>query len=278
MKPFVIGRRQIQSGTGPRAVEVVAIGLPFTAEHASEALKRGTVEPLVELVRQGLDLARGEGARVVGCGGYTSIVTDNCRAIASEGFGVTSGNSLTVAAALEALIRAADAKKLGSRVLGVVGATGNIGAMLAEAAADEVEHIVLVGRPGAKARLERLASRIGKPVTVATELSALRACNLVVSASNAPRPILRADDFGARSVVVCDLAVPFDVDPRGLGPNVHLIRGGLLGLPCGQKLGFPGLDLPSGKSTRAWPKRWCWASVKWSEAFRSGRCRPTRSG
>ena len=159
LDPFVVGRAELKSTTGAR-VEVLIVALPFTADNALAALREGRDEPYVELIRAGVRMSRDAGCSMVGLGGYTSILTRNCRAVNEPGVGVTSGNALTVAASLEALLQAADRLSLRRRRLGVVGAAGNIGAALAEVAAEEVDEVVLVGRSGKVGRLNRVAGRL----------------------------------------------------------------------------------------------------------------------
>src|SRR5690606_20966550 len=100
------------------------------------------------------------GCAVVGFGGFTSILTNNCRDVLASDVAVTSGNSLTAAAALEAGRLAAGRLGLERRTLGVVGAAGNIGRVLAEIAADWVDEVVLIGRPGADRRLRDAAQHL----------------------------------------------------------------------------------------------------------------------
>jgi acetylornithine/succinyldiaminopimelate/putrescine aminotransferase/predicted amino acid dehydrogenase len=247
LRPFSLARRMVKSPTGA-ATRVHIIGVPFTAEEASAALRARTTAHLVARVRAGVELARREGATIVGCGGYTSILTDNCRDLAEEDLGVTSGNSLTVAASFAALTRAAGELGLRRRVVGVVGATGNIGAALAELASELADAVVLVGRPAAARRLERLAARLGATATVATDLSALRDCNVVVSASNSPRPIIFPEHLASTPLVLCDVAVPRDVHESVVRerPKARIIRGGIVRLPMGQTLDVAALDLPKG--------------------------------
>jgi acetylornithine/succinyldiaminopimelate/putrescine aminotransferase/predicted amino acid dehydrogenase len=247
LEPFLLDKTRVESSTGD-LVELVVVALPFTADQASAALAEGRREPLLDLIRCGLDIARAEGAVVVGCGGYTSILSDNCRSLADAPVAVTSGNSLTVAAAVEALDRAARTQIQGSRRLGIVGATGNIGAMLAEVACELADEVVLVGRPGAAARLGQLAGRLARPALVATDLAALTGCNLIISASNSPRPVICADHIGPQAVVICDVAVPADVAPEVASrANVRLIRGGIIRLPKQQDLGLDSLGLDPGR-------------------------------
>ena len=52
-------------------------------------------------------MARDQGCQIVGLGGYTSIVTGNCKRIRVDGVGLTSGNALTVGVGLTMLREAA---------------------------------------------------------------------------------------------------------------------------------------------------------------------------
>ena len=159
LDPFVVHEARVASAKGGE-VAVTVIGLAFSPEQVMASFRAGDVKWARDLIARGVELAKERGARVVGFGGYTSIVTDNCRDFAHEGVLVTSGNSLTTAAAVEAVLAARKRLGLGRVRLGVVGALGNIGAVLAEVLADHVDEIVLVGRAGAKRRLEEREDRL----------------------------------------------------------------------------------------------------------------------
>ncbi len=227
-------------------------------------MRSGGGEWALALIDQGVELARRLGCAVVGFGGFTSILTRNCRDIRVSDVALTTGNSLTAAAALEATQLACRRLSLGRRVLGVVGAAGNIGRVLAEVAADWADEIVLLGRPGAERRLREAADtlyanaarradaerRPRAPVRIETDLAALRACNVILAASNAARPVIQPDHLDPdRPVVVCDVAVPRDVDDRVLRerPRAVLLKGGVVRAPLGQNLAIEGMNLPPGE-------------------------------
>ena len=164
---------------------------------------------------------------------------------------LTSGNSLTAAAALDALFEGGRALGIRERRLGIVGAAGSIGAVLAEVAADDVHSLVLVGRAAARRRLEAVAERLSSRVRVevAADLSALRACTLVVSATNAARPVIRPEHIGDHPTVLCDVAVPRDVAPEvaAARPRALVLAGGEVRLPPGEAVEIPGLALSGGR-------------------------------
>ena len=299
LRPFILDHATMRSARGA-SVKVIFIGVPFTAEQAVESLRAGDDWPL-DLVREGVELAANTGCTVVGLGGHTSIVSDNCRRIVDDRLTITSGNSLTVAAAYEACRLAA--RRLGLDLnaarMAVVGAAGNVGAVLAEIAADEVGQILLLGRQRAERfllptayaiyvralrRLKRgersgisgaiagtrtaerllvggisdaeqlgtmlyhgLLEELGEraPICLATSLDVLRTCQLVVSATSAPRPIILPEHIADTPTVVCDVAIPRDVDPSVTveRPNAVVIRGGRVWAPLGQILDIPAMRL-----------------------------------
>lgn len=263
VEPFVAARTQLRSPAGTR-VDATVIGLPFTPSQVVAAMRSGGGEWALALIDQGVELARRLGCAVVGFGGFTSILTHNCRDVRVSDVALTTGNSLTAAAALEATQLACRRLALGRRVLGVVGAAGNIGRVLAEVAADWVHEIILVGRPGAERRLREAAAslhdsaarradadrRPRTSVDIATDMAALRACNVILAASNAARPVVLPEHIAPdRPVVVCDVAVPRDVDDRVLRERPHalLLKGGVVRAPLGQTLAIEGMNLPPGE-------------------------------
>jgi acetylornithine/succinyldiaminopimelate/putrescine aminotransferase/predicted amino acid dehydrogenase len=304
LAPFVFDRAELRSSTGAM-VDLVIIAVPFTAQQALDSLRSGS-SWATDFVKAAFDLARTEACGVLGLGGYTSIVTDNGRDLTDDEIVLTSGNSLTAAAALEALwLSAARLRIDTSRArLGILGAAGNIGAALAELAAERVKELVLVGRQGAARLLEpvvdaiyaaefrRLAagvasdgiaaaiartatverlltdpsgewSEIGQiirlglkeelgaaaPIQLSHDVGSLRSCQLILSATNAPRPVVRPAHVPDGPVVVCDVAVPRDVDHSVVAerPEAVVLRGGIVRAPLGQQFHFAGARLQEGE-------------------------------
>jgi acetylornithine/succinyldiaminopimelate/putrescine aminotransferase/predicted amino acid dehydrogenase len=248
--PFVAGVTQLESQLGSR-VDITIIGIPFLPDQVMAALREGRGDWAVELIRHGVERARRLGCSVVGFGGYTSIITNNCRDIVASDLALTSGNSLTAAAAIEALLLGAQRLGLSERRLGIVGAAGNIGRALAEILVREVDEVVLIGSRRAEKRLVEIASQLGHwaSVRVATDVAALRGCNLVVSATNSAQPVIRAEHIAEGAVVICDVAVPRDVHPEvgPARPDAVLLKGGIVQAPFAQSLDVPAMDLRPGE-------------------------------
>lgn len=178
------------------------------------------------------------GADVIGLGAYTAIVGDAGQTIAREcKAAITTGNSYTVAAALEAA--ELGAQRLGHDVeqalFAVVGATGSIGAACARVLASRGRRLVLVGRD--RTRLERLAADIqaesGRTVQVSTDIRrTLPSADVVIAVSSAVEAIIQPEDLKP-GAVVCDVAMPRDVDERvkAVRDDVLVMDGGLIEVP-----------------------------------------------
>ena len=85
------------------------------------------------------------------------------------------------------------------------------------------------------------------PVQIASSMDELRVCDLVLSASSDPLPILERQHLKPGPVVVCDLALPEDSAPSvHADPEVRVIRGGVVQLPKNPDFSAPGVPLEPG--------------------------------
>jgi predicted amino acid dehydrogenase len=202
-------------------------------------------------------MAQRLGARIMGLGAFTSVVGDAGVTVAHEAdIAITSGNSLTVAATLEAAKQAV--VKMGARDLSkgkamIVGATGSIGAVCARLLAQAINDVVLVSiEPEKLIDLKRRiqAETPGSQVTIATRTEEVVAdCDLIVTATSA---------FGQRIIdisrckpgaVNCDVARPPDIGEReaALRPDVLVIESGEVLIPGDVDFGYD-IGLPPGTS------------------------------
>ena len=198
-------------------------------------------------------LAERKGARIMGLGAFTSVVGDAGITVANEAdIAITSGNSLTVAATLEAAKQAViqmGAQDLTKGKVMVIGATGSIGSVCARLLAQAIYDVVLVSIEPAK--LIELKRKIqqetpGARVTIATHADELVSeCDLIVTATSA---------FGQRVIdltkckpgaVICDVARPPDINEAeaALRPDVLVIESGEVLIPgdidFGYDIGLP---------------------------------------
>ena len=156
------------------------------------------------------------GAKIIGLGAFSSIVGDAGITVAKNlDIAVTTGNSYTVATALEGTKEAA-------RLMGkdfskchalVVGATGSIGSAVARILADEVAKVTMVARR--MEPLEELAQEIirnGKSeVAVSGDIrTALKDADIVLTVTSALDFIIEPE-YLKPGAVVCDVARPRNV-------------------------------------------------------------------
>jgi len=234
-------------------VHLSYIGLDLTPKQIMEGIYSRDTQWMMDKIENAVELARDNGCRIVGLGAYTSILSGNCKRIQTPGTILTSGNSLTVGMAMEAMKQAAQESgiELSKARLAILGATGNIGATLALMLAPQVESTILVVRdlqsPRVKSMIEEIARAAGN-LEVTDDLYALRKCNMIAAASNSPEPLIRAGHLSEGPVVVCDVAVPADVsaDVMTERPLATVIRGGLVKLPHNPDFVIAGLDLEPG--------------------------------
>jgi predicted amino acid dehydrogenase len=200
-------------------------------------------------------MAERRGAKIMGLGAFTSVVGDAGITVAQKStIGITSGNSLTVAATLEAAKRAVLLMKGGRpehvRAV-VIGATGSIGAVCARLLAQAVGDVVLVA-PRAE-RLLALKQQIehetpGARVIAATNADAyVGDADLIITTTSALTGKVINVDKLKPGAVVCDVARPPDVKEEDARrrPDVLIVESGEIILPGTPDFGFD-IDMPPG--------------------------------
>ena len=215
--PRPVCRIEIASSTG-----AIARGVYIDAFLPPDRLSQTSARAHLQRIRQALDCAIREGARVATLGGFTSILLEaNSERMPSGPTAFTTGNTLTVAYIVKALERIASHsnKPLADSILLVIGASGDVGSGCARYLAPRVKRLVLCARN--IKRLELLESalrREGVHTKATTDPNEfLEDADLVVCAASIPLPSLSLD--AARpDAVVCDAGYPRNV-LAGSGPR-----------------------------------------------------------
>lgn len=238
-----------QSPTTGQRVEGYLFSLGATPHQMMKHDEKFTYEQLNQCAR----MAERKGARLMGLGAFTSVVGDAGITVANEAdIAITSGNSLTVAATLEAAKQAViqmGATDLTRGKVMIVGATGSIGSVCARLLAQAIHDVVLVSiEPAKLIELKRTiqSETPGAQVTIALRADELIGeCDLIVTATSA---------FGQRVVditrckpgaVICDVARPPDINAAeaALRPDVLVIESGEVLIPgdidFGYDIGLP---------------------------------------
>jgi predicted amino acid dehydrogenase len=250
MPPIYLSK--ITGGQSPVTGQKIEGYLLSLAATPRQMMKHGERFTYVRL-NQAARMAERLGARVMGLGAFTSVVGDAGITVAHEtDIAITSGNSLTVAATLEAAKQAVI--KMGATDLTrgkamIVGATGSIGSVCARLIAQAIYNVVLVSiEPERLIELKRSiqAETPGAQVTIATKADEyIGECDLIVTATSA---------FGQRVIditrckpgaVICDVARPEDINEAeaALRPDVLVIESGEVLIPgdidFGYDIGLP---------------------------------------
>jgi acetylornithine/succinyldiaminopimelate/putrescine aminotransferase/predicted amino acid dehydrogenase len=249
---------QLIEGLNGRKVCVKLVGVLASSEFFERSLRRDQVA--FEKVRAMASKARELGASYLGLGQYTSIVSENGLLLAGRDLRVTTGNSLTAGLAYQALLQALEQKglRIEEARIGVVGATGNIGCVLAQLLGDRAGALRLVYRePLAESRKFREAlesvlahSRISPDrVDTSHEPASLLDCDAVVVGTNSTRALIEPEHLKPDAIVL-DVSVPSNVSPRVLAerPDVLCFQGGLARLPLGQSFDVGWLPTPRGET------------------------------
>ncbi len=145
VEPFVISGTRITGKTGKTAYGEFIV-IPYTAKE----LQNMSPAKVKAKILEGIDIAVARGAKIVGLGAYTSVVTQGGRSLLKYvNVPITTGNSFTVTSGVDALIRSG--QKLGLELnratAAVVGAGGAIGKASALLLADKVANLILIGNP-----------------------------------------------------------------------------------------------------------------------------------
>ncbi len=241
VKPKVVSQiTGITSRLDGSEVDGLFIACPLTTRVLLSEPAERTLPAIVECAR----LAEAEGAGIVGLGAMTSVVGDAGVTVdQAVDIAVTTGNSYTVATALEGARRGAE--RMGCRLdqaeVGVLGATGSIGRVCAEILADEVARVHLLVRDAERG--ERLAAELGSghraEFAVSTDLAATSPrCDILVCVSSSAETLVRPEHLKT-GAVICDVARPRDVSTAVARErdDVLVIEGGVV-KPPGERVDF----------------------------------------
>ena len=224
------------------------ISTPLDSEHLTGHFSNGVKHNkqshfrslCIEKVISALKLAVGQGARISGLGGFTSIADgDQGKLVASKvpGIAVTSGNTLTAMAAVDGVIFASKmlGLKLSEATAAVIGASGDIGTACCRFLAKRVRRLVLTSR--FSFNLLKIANELKqyKKAEIIVEKEnkkAVSQANIVITAASSVAPIFHQRDFKP-GTIVCDVGYPKNifVDYKIENSDIFLFSGGLLTSP-----------------------------------------------
>lgn len=225
------------------------IACPLTAKRMIKLPTRVSIWKIIQSARYAEQL----GADIVGLGAFTSVVGDGGLTVADQlDIPVTTGNSLTIATAIEALYKGARMMdiEVSKSTAAVVGATGSIGKACTQMMAQDVRALYLIGRnPAALKSLQKeVQADSSAQILISTELDDLQRAELVVTVTSALTQIIHPEHLRSGSVI-CDVARPRDVSKslQDTRDDVLVIDGGIIDIPGPADFHFD-FGFPPGKA------------------------------
>lgn len=223
----------VKSITGVEA-EGWFVGCPLTPK----LMVNLPIEEVWKKIIATVKLAEDHGAKIVGLGAFTSVVGDGGITVAkNSNIAVTTGNSYTVATAIQGSLKAAEIMGIdpSQAHVSIVGATGSIGKTCAEILGKQAAAVTLVGR--SQDKLDEFAGEVTPKVSASVASTTdvetgIREADIVVTVSSAVDAIIQPS-FIKPGAVVCDVARPRDVSVRVQQErnDVLVIEGGVVEVP-----------------------------------------------
>ncbi len=190
----------------------------------------------LDLMEMAIKDATDWGAKIVGLGSMTGIVGGRGTYLEDKSsIAVTTGNCLTVFAALECLQFAAEETgvDISQESIAVVGVPGSIATAAAKILKPKCKSVLLVGRSDS-ARSRKVSKEIDAEFTCDIE-DALSRCRIVFTATSSGDCIKQ--EWLSPSSIVVDVAVPTDViGSKAIRDDVLILTGGLSKIPAGNKI------------------------------------------
>jgi len=222
----------ISQATG-KQIKGWLLACPYTPRRMLELPEQTVYRKITQTGR----LAERLGAQILGLGAFTSVVGDAGLTIARQlDIPVTTGDSYTVAIAVQSIRRAAEMLEISmpNATAAVVGASGAIGRVCAELLADEVGRLLLIGRDAAMLEdlRTRLRVRARAELVTSTEMNVLSQAQLILTVTSALHQIIQPEHLQSGSVV-CDVARPRDVSAMlaAARNDILVIDGGMVDVP-----------------------------------------------
>lgn len=240
----------IRSESSGKEIKGWFVACPLTPTRMLELPLKTAYHKIIQTGR----MAERLGAGMLGLGAFTSVVGDGGISVARAlEIPVTTGDSYTIAVALEALRKAAGVMgiHMPQATAAVVGATGAIGRVCADILAREVAEVHLIGkRQPALTDLQRELSDSGASARLhtSTGLEGLRQSQLVLTVTSSKKAIVQPEHLQP-GCVVCDVARPRDVSAQVAAqrPDILVIDGGMVEVPGQVNFNFD-FGFPPGKA------------------------------
>ncbi len=226
------------------------VSCPLTPDMMLRLPEVKVIDKIIKAVQKAQNL----GAKIVGLGAFTAVVGDAGVTVRENvDIAVTTGNSYTVATAVDATEKAAYLMGIdmeNANVL-VLGATGSIGRVLSIIFAHRGYHLTLAARN--RSRLERVSHVITKQTGMVPRIAgdvkqSVKNADVVVCVSSSVDILIEPEDL-KKGALVCDVARPRNVSAKvsQIRKDVLVIEGGIVKVPGDVQFNFD-FGFPKGHS------------------------------
>lgn len=264
-----------------RTTEGWFVTAPLLPDQMLEFPREEVYQRILRAIEIGVEL----GADIAGLGAFTGVVGDGGVTVAERSpIPVTTGNSLTIAAAVQSLLRGAREMDVDTKraTAVVIGATGSIGSACVQLIADKVGHMILVARNETRLRKYYDSIKDSLPCESSFETdihTAVQRAQLILTATSATSDVIEPEDLQT-GAIVCEVSLPHDVSRRVSQerPDVLVIEGGNMrmpGRPFIERVRQPGtafdLNLPEGTALACMSETMVLALENRLESYTLGR-------
>jgi acetylornithine/succinyldiaminopimelate/putrescine aminotransferase/predicted amino acid dehydrogenase/acyl-coenzyme A synthetase/AMP-(fatty) acid ligase len=233
LEPFILYAKNLFGGK----IHLSTILLPLDSAELEKLHRTDKRDKVIRKIQEGIDMAAAIGAKIISLGGYTSIITQNGKSVLQpKGTRLVTGNTLTAVVGYNNFkreLRKVFSEDSGLRI-GVVGANGNIGKILAskflQDSSLKIKELILMGRNLQK--LEEVRTDLmgqdpqacGK-VSIYENLKNLNRCDAFIVAINSNDPVIYPAHIKKNGkVLIADLSVPRGVSAEvGQNENVRIL-------------------------------------------------------
>jgi predicted amino acid dehydrogenase len=186
--------------------------------------------------------------KIVGLGGYTSVVGDKGYTVAKNvNIAVTTGNSLTAWSATEAVLMHTRKQNIDLKrsTLAIIGASGSIGSLCARRLAKYFAKVIITARR--KEKLEELKGEIIKTdktdIVIFDDIhQAVKIADVIIVTTSAPEALIDLNELKS-GAIICDISIPKNITETSKRDDIISFAGGLIKLPFeidfGTKTGLP---------------------------------------
>lgn len=241
---------QIIEGVNGNKIQLTLYGSVLPSEFFENSLRLNDLKAL-KIVQDIVNQIQSSGSQLTGLGQYTSIVTEGGTLLSTGGLGITTGNSLTAAYAIEGIHQALAQRgqSLADLKVAIIGATGNVCNIMAQIIADEAQELHLFyANETAQEHILKNSLISKQQIKCFHEVDAVKECDVVLIGTNTAKTIIYPQHLKENAIVL-DISVPTNIDRSVFKErsDVQCFMGGLAKMPMQQSLDLKSFPTPKGE-------------------------------